>query len=170
LYTLAHGQPLLTTLGIRDHLFDSKVIEFQRLLNSLFRLPTTVDKTKLDKSWSLIGIKTPMKRIPTIGEVFQGIHKRISVINDKLDKDDTGEFENVFNDEFELWIQIVRFYTKDVDKHFSPKLCHIFKMEDRQLPEVVDNIDVKTVAIVRRQAQTTAQQMSRPYYESMFKP
>lgn len=168
LFTLAHGQPRLATLGIRDHLFNSKFIEFKRMLSLQFRLPPTVNKALLEKHWRLIGIATPMKRIPLIGEVFKGIFKRISELNDKLDDDDDDDTV-LDEDEIKLWKEIITSYTKDVEKHFSSKMCHLFKVEDRQLPERDDDdVDVvQAVAIVRKHS-TDAERLSRRYYESMF--
>lgn len=157
LYTLAHGQTRLNSLGIQDHLFDSKHLDFNNVyLQSNFRLQSSTLQT-----FQTYRKMLDVPNIPKTGQVFLGIYKRIRFWNDELQKDSITIVDPV---EIDLYCKIIDAHTADVESYFPSNKIHMLRIQRQRAPEPDDDA-VHTVA---RKPTSPALRLSKSYYISAF--
>jgi len=161
LFTLAHGQTRLNTLGIQDHLFDSKYLDFNNAyLQSNFLFPSRTAKVQTFQAYR--GKLDVPNNIPKTGQVFQGIYKRIRFWNDELNKDSNTAVDTV---EIDLYCKIIDAHVADVEKFFPSNKIHMLKIQRQRAPEPDDD---EKAASIPKTPKTPAQRLSKPYYISAF--
>jgi len=158
LYTLSHGQTRLNALGIQDHLFHSKHVKFNQILQNNFQLRggTANDVKTFHAYRNLLDVD----KIPKTGQVFQGIYKRIRFWNDELCRDSNTVVDMK---EVALYCKIIDGHVECVEKHFPSNASQLLKMQRVRAPEP----EVQKDAVVKLPT-TTALRLSRPYYISAF--